>query len=104
MKVIVYTESGPPEVLQLKAVAKPTPKDNEVLIKVFATTVTRYDCWARSCTAHTGLGILMRMWFGIRKPKRPILGTELAGEIEAIGQEVKRFRIGDRVYGYPGIN
>jgi NADPH:quinone reductase-like Zn-dependent oxidoreductase len=104
MKAIVATKYGPPNVLQLKEVEKPAPRDNEVLIKVFATTVTRYDCWARSCTAHTGLGILMRIWFGIRKPKKPILGTELAGEIEAVGKDVKRFEIGDRVYGYPGMN
>ncbi|MDH5383320.1 MAG: NAD(P)-dependent alcohol dehydrogenase [Nitrospirota bacterium] len=104
MKAIVYEKYGPPDVLQLKEVEKPTPKDNEVLIKVFATTVTRYDCWARSCKAHTGLRVLMRIWFGIRKPKKPILGTELAGEIEAVGKDVKRFKIGDRVYGYPGMN
>jgi NADPH:quinone reductase-like Zn-dependent oxidoreductase len=100
MKAIVYSEYGPPEVLQFKEVEK----DNELLIKVLATTVTRYDCWARSCTAHTGLGILMQMWFGIRKPKKPILGTELAGEIEAVGRDVTRFKEGDPVYGYPGIN
>jgi NADPH:quinone reductase-like Zn-dependent oxidoreductase len=104
MKAIVCTKYGPPEVLQLKDVPKPTPKDDEVLIKVFATSVTRYDCWARSCTAHTGLTILMRLWFGIRKPRRPILGTELAGEIEAIGKDIKRFEIGDPIYGYSGIN
>ncbi|OEU63327.1 MAG: hypothetical protein BBJ57_05570 [Desulfobacterales bacterium PC51MH44] len=104
MKAIVCTKYGPPEVLQIKEVEKPVPKDNEILIKVFATTVTRYDCWARSCTAHTGLRILMRIWFGIRKPKRPILGTELAGKIEAVGKDTKRFEIGDRVYGYPGMN
>ncbi len=104
MKAIVYTKYGPPDVLQLKEVEKPTLKDDEVLITVFATTVTRYDCWARSCKAHTGLGILMRIWFGIRKPKKPILGTELSGEIETVGKDVKRFKIGDPVYGYPGMN
>ena len=91
-----------PDVLQLKEVEKPIPKDNEVLIKVFATTATRYDCWARSCKAHTGLGILMHLWFGIRKPKKPILGTELAGKIEAVGKNVKRFERGDRVYDTQG--
>ncbi len=104
MKAVVYREYGPPEVLQLREVEKPVPQSNEVLIKVFATTVTRYDCWARSCTAHTGLGILMRMWFGIRKPKKPILGTELAGEIEAVGKDVKRLEAGDQVFAYPGMN
>ncbi|MEJ2636708.1 MAG: NAD(P)-dependent alcohol dehydrogenase [Calditrichia bacterium] len=104
MKAIVCTKYGPPDVLQLRDVEKPVPKDNEVLIKVFATTVTRYDCWARSCEAHTGPGFLMRLWFGFTKPKQPILGTELAGEIEAIGKDVMRFEIGDPVYGYPGMS
>jgi NADPH:quinone reductase-like Zn-dependent oxidoreductase len=104
MKAMVYTEYGPPEVLQLKEVAKPTPKDHELLVKVRATTVTRYDCWARSCTAHTGLGFLMRLWFGLGGPKQPILGTELAGEIEAVGKDVTRFKAGDPVYAYPGMN
>jgi NADPH:quinone reductase-like Zn-dependent oxidoreductase len=103
MKAMVYTEYGPPEVLQLTEVAKPTPQDNEVLIKVLATTVTRYDCWARSCTAHTGLGFLMRLWFGLSGPKQPILGTELAGQIEAVGKDVTRFKTGDPVYAYPGM-
>jgi NADPH:quinone reductase-like Zn-dependent oxidoreductase len=104
MRAIVYTEYGPPDVLQLKEIEKPVPKDNEVLVKVHATTVTRYDCWARSCTAHTGLGLLMRMWFGFSKPKKLILGTELAGEVEAAGKSVKRLKAGDPVYGYPGMN
>jgi NADPH:quinone reductase-like Zn-dependent oxidoreductase len=104
MKAIVYERFGPPEVLQLKEVEKPTPKDNEVLIKVAATTVTRYDCWARSCTAHTGLAPLMRLWFGIQKPKFPILGTELSGEVEAVGGDVKRLAVGDKVYGYSAMN
>ncbi|MCP4581478.1 MAG: NAD(P)-dependent alcohol dehydrogenase [candidate division Zixibacteria bacterium] len=104
MKAIVYTAYGPPDVLQFKEIEKPVPKDSEVLIKVLATTVTRYDCWARSCKAHTGLGLLMRLWFGLRKPKNPILGTELSGKIEAVGRNVKRFKIGDPVFGYAGMN
>lgn len=104
MKAIVYDKYGPPSVLKVKEIEKPTPTDNEVLIKVLASTVTRYDCWARSCKAHTAFGFLMRMWFGIRKPKKPILGTELSGEIEAIGKNVKRLKIKDPVYGYPGMN
>lgn len=104
MKAIVCEKYGPPEVLQMKEVEKPKPKANEVLIRVLATTVTRYDCWARSCKSHTGLGFLMRLWFGVRNPKRPVLGTELAGEIEAVGKDVQRFKAGDKVYGYPGMN
>jgi len=104
MKAIVYTKYGPPEVLQLTEVAKPTPKANEVLIRIYATTATTYDCWQRSSTAPTGFGLLMRIASGIRKPKKPILGTELAGEIEAVGKDVKLFRKGDQVFGYPGMS
>jgi NADPH:quinone reductase-like Zn-dependent oxidoreductase len=104
MKAIVYEKYGPPDVLQLKEVAKPTPKDNEVLIKVHATTVTKYDCWMRSSTAPTGFGLLMRIASGIRKPKQPILGTELAGEIEAVGKDVRLFKEGDQVFGDTGMS
>jgi len=102
MKAIVYEKYGPPEVLQLKEVEKPTPKDNEVLIKVHATSVTKYDCWMRSCTAPPGFNLLMRIASG-RVPKQPILGTELAGEVAAVGKSVTRFKAGDQVYGYPGM-
>jgi NADPH:quinone reductase-like Zn-dependent oxidoreductase len=98
MKAIVQTKYGSPDVLQLQEMEKPTPKDNEVLIKVHATTVTLYDCWARSCTAPTGFGLLSRISSGIRKPKQPILGTELAGEIETIGKDVTLFKPGDQVF------
>jgi NADPH:quinone reductase-like Zn-dependent oxidoreductase len=104
MKAIVYEKYGTPDVLQLKEVAAPTPKDNEVLIRVYATTATLYDCWMRSNTAPPGFGLLMRLAIGIRKPKQTILGTELAGEIEAIGKDVKLFRKGDQVIGYTGMN
>ncbi len=103
MKAIVYEKFGPPEVLHLKEVEKPAPKDHEVLIKVFATSVTKYDCWMRSNTAPPGFGLLMRMASG-RTPKQPILGTELAGEIEREGADVTRFKVGDQVFGYPGMN
>jgi len=102
MKAIVYTKYGPPEVLQLKEIEKPTPKDNEVLIKVYATTVTLYDCWVRSCTAPPGFGLLNRLASGLRKPRQSILGTELAGEIEAVGKDVNLFRKGDQVFGFTG--
>jgi len=104
VKAIVCTKYGPPEVLQLREIEKPVPKDNEVLIKVHAITVTKYDCWMRSSTAPTGFGILMRLATGIRKPKQPILGTELAGEIESVGKDVKLFKKGDQVFGYLGMS
>ena len=103
MKAIVYEKYGPPEVLHLKDVGKPTSKDNEVLVKIYATSVTKYDCWMRSCTAPPGFGLLMRIASG-RNPKKPILGTELAGEIEAVGEDVTRLKVGDQVFGYPGMN
>jgi len=104
MKAVVYEKYGPPDVLQLKEVEKPTPKANEVLIRIYATTATKYDCWMRSSTAPTGFGILMRIASGIRKPKKPILGTALAGEIEAVGKDVTLFKKGDQVFGYPGMS
>jgi NADPH:quinone reductase-like Zn-dependent oxidoreductase len=92
MKAIVYTQYGPPDVLQLKEVEKPVPKDNEVLIRVYATSVTTGDCNARGFTfVPPGLGPLPRLMLGIRKPKRTILGVELAGEIEAVGKAVTSF-------------
>jgi len=104
MKAIVYTKYGPPDVLQLKEVEKPTPKDNEVLVRVYATTVTKYDCWQRSCTAPTGFWLPNRIASGLRKPKKIILGTELSGEIETVGKDVKRFKEGDQVFGYFGMS
>jgi NADPH:quinone reductase-like Zn-dependent oxidoreductase len=100
MKAIVYENYGPPDVLQLKKVEKPAPKDNEVLIRVHATTATLYDCWARSSTAPTGFWLFSRIASGLRTPKQPILGTELAGEIESVGAEVIRMKVGDQVYAF----
>lgn len=100
MKAIVYTEYGTADVLRLADVAKPTPKDNEVLIKIHASTVTAGDCNARGFTfVPPGFGFLGRLMFGLRRPKQPILGFELAGEIEAVGKTVTRFQKGDQVWG-----
>jgi NADPH:quinone reductase-like Zn-dependent oxidoreductase len=103
MKAIVCTEYGPPEVLQLKEVAKPTPKDNEVLIRVNATSVTAGDCNTRGLVfIPPGLGPLARLMIGLKKPNKTILGADLAGEIEAVGKDVKLFKEGDQVYGIDG--
>jgi NADPH:quinone reductase-like Zn-dependent oxidoreductase len=104
MKAIVYEKYGPPEVLQLKEVAKPVPKEDEVLIKIFATSVTSGDVRMRSFTVPLHLWLMARIALGFRKPKRPILGSDLAGVIEAVGKDVKLFRKGDQVFGTPGIN
>jgi len=95
MKAVICTKYGPPDVLQFKEVAKPVPKDNEVLIKVYATTVTPMDWHLRQ----PGMNIIARMISGPIKPKNPILGTEFAGEIESVGKDVKRFKVGDKVFG-----
>jgi NADPH:quinone reductase-like Zn-dependent oxidoreductase len=100
MKAIVYEKYGPPEVLQVKEVEKPSPQDNEVLIRNHATTATLYDCWNRSATAPPGFGLLSRIASGIRRPKQPILGIDLAGEIEAVGKDVTLFKPGDQVFGF----
>ncbi len=104
MKAIVWTAYGPPEVLQLEEVQKPTPKANEVLIRIVATTVTAGDCEARNLKFPILFRLLVRMYVGLRKPRRiTILGQELAGEIEAIGKDVKRFKAGDQVFGTTGL-
>jgi NADPH:quinone reductase-like Zn-dependent oxidoreductase len=102
MKAIVCTKYGPPEVLQLKEVEKPTPKDNEVLIKIHAAAVTVSDCIVRSGKVNILLWIPMRIFIGFRRPRKPVLGLELAGEIDAIGKDVKRFKKGDQIFALTG--
>lgn len=102
MKAIVCTKYGPPEVLQIKEVEKPAPKDNEVLIKIHAAAVTVSDCIVRSGKVNILLWIPMRIFVGFRRPGRSILGLELAGEIEETGKDIKRFKKGDRVFAFTG--
>jgi NADPH:quinone reductase-like Zn-dependent oxidoreductase len=100
MKAIVYEKYGPPDVLHFKEVEKPTPKDNQVLVRVHATTVTPGDVKVRSFkNIPTMFLLLYRLHLGLRKPKRPILGMELAGEVVAVGKRVTQFKKGDRVFG-----
>jgi NADPH:quinone reductase-like Zn-dependent oxidoreductase len=99
MKAIVWTQYGPPDVLQLRDVEKPTPKENEVLIKVHAATVTIADCELRRMKGSIPLVLAFRIYVGLLKPKRiTVLGQELAGEIEAVGKEVTKFKKGDQVF------
>ncbi len=94
MKAVVHDRYGAPDVLRLEDVEQPVPKEDEVLVKIHATTVTRTDCGVRGAKP-----FFIRFFFGLRRPKQRILGTELAGEIEAVGAAVSEFAVGDQVFG-----
>lgn len=104
MKAIVYEKYGPPDVLEERDVEKPSPKDDEILIRIRATTVSTGDWRARSLEMPPGFGFMGRLFFGISKPRQPILGTELAGDVEAVGSDVKTFKAGDPVFAFPGAS
>ena len=94
MKAVVHDRYGPPEVLRIEDVPRPVPKENEVLVKVHATSVTRSDCGFRAAEP-----FFSRVFTGLLRPKRRIPGLELAGEVEAVGAAVTEFKVGDEVFG-----
>jgi NADPH:quinone reductase-like Zn-dependent oxidoreductase len=104
MKAIICPRYGPPEVLQLEEVERPAPKDNEVLVRVYATTVTMGDCEIRRFKMPVWLWPLARIGFGFRGPRKRILGQELAGEIESVGEKVAGFAQGDQVFALTGLH
>ena len=104
MKAVVHTRYGPPEVLQLREVEKPAPKNSEVLVKVHAATVTAGDCELRRFDIMPLFWLPLRLLMGVRKPRgTKILGQEIAGEVEVVGKDVSRFKIGDQVFGSTGL-
>ncbi|WP_393959435.1 NAD(P)-dependent alcohol dehydrogenase [Priestia megaterium] len=103
MKAMVCTKYGKPDVLQLKEVKKPAPKENEILVKIHATTVTSGDCRVRSFNSPLLLWLPMRMVLGLQKPRKPILGVELAGEVKEVGKKVTQFKKGDQLFAMTGM-
>ena len=103
MKAIICTKYGLPEVLKMKEVEKPAPKDVEVLIKIFATAVTASDIFIRGSQIPIQFWIPMRIMMGLTKPRKSIIGLVLAGKIESVGKNIKRFKPGDQVYGLTGF-
>jgi NADPH:quinone reductase-like Zn-dependent oxidoreductase len=104
MKAMICTKYGPPEVLQIKQCQKPIPRADEVLIKVYATAVTNSDLFIRGSNIPLRFMIPMRLMLGIRRPRNPIIGEVLAGKIEGVGSAIKRFHVGDHVYGLTGFS
>jgi NADPH:quinone reductase-like Zn-dependent oxidoreductase len=105
MRAVVYDRYGPPEVLRLEDVERPEPKEDEVLVKVHAATVNRFDTATREANRRSGLAIslMSRLVSGLRRPRHRILGTEFAGEVEVVGAAVSEFAVGDRVFGTSGL-
>jgi NADPH:quinone reductase-like Zn-dependent oxidoreductase len=102
VKAAVYRRYGPPDVVEITEVEAPTPTTHEVLVKLRATTVTSADWRLRSANVPPGFGPLVRLAFGIFGPRQTVLGSELAGEVAAIGTAVSRFKVGDRVFAFCG--
>jgi NADPH:quinone reductase-like Zn-dependent oxidoreductase len=103
MRAVVFDHFGPPEVLRLREIPKPTPRDREILVRVRATTVTAADWRCRSKIVPPGFGLIVGFVLGFSKPKFPILGTQLSGEIEAVGSGVTKFKVGDAVFAFSAL-
>ena len=105
MRAVVYDRYGPPDVLRLEDVPRPVPKEDEVLLKIHATTVNRLDVHTREANRRSGLAVslLSRMVSGLRRPRQRILGSEFAGEVEAVGAAVSEFAVGDQLFGNSGL-
>lgn len=104
MRAAVYRQYGPPEVVRVESLPDPAPADDQLLIRVRAATVSSGDARVRSLTVPPGFGPFARPAFGITGPRKPILGTELAGEVVAVGRSVAQFKVGDRVFAFPGMD
>ena len=103
MKAVICTKYGPPKVLQIQEVSKPIPKDSQMLVKIVATAVNSGDVRVRSLNVKGFLKVIMRLVLGISKPRKPILGTVFSGIVESIGDNVSKFKIGDKVFGMTGF-
>ena len=103
MKAAMYERYGSPDVIEIREVPKPTPADDEILIRVRATTVSTGDWRARTLAMPQGFGFMGRAFFGFTRPRQPVLGTELAGDVEAVGRDVTRFKAGDRVFAFTDV-
>jgi len=105
MRAVVYDRYGPPDVLRLEDVERPVPKEDEVLVKIRATTVNRLDVHTREANVKAGLAVslLSRLVSGVLRPRQPILGSEFAGVVAAVGSAVSEFAVGDRVFGNTGL-
>jgi NADPH:quinone reductase-like Zn-dependent oxidoreductase len=105
MRAVVYDTYGPPDVLRVEEVERPVPKEDEVLVKIHATTVNRSDCATREANRRGGLAVtfISRLVSGLRRPRQRTLGNELAGEVEAVGGAVNEFAVGDQVFGTSGF-
>ncbi|MBB3838273.1 NADPH:quinone reductase-like Zn-dependent oxidoreductase [Runella defluvii] len=103
MKAVICPQYGPPEVLQLQEVAKPIPKGRQILVKIVATTVNSGDARVRSLRVKGFMKVIMRLVLGISKPRQPILGTTFSGIVEAVGDKVSKFKVGDNVFGMRGF-